>query len=240
MERETNLPSLHLPAPNFLKIWHLEHFSVCVRAHVCMCVFACLCVKSKNLNLRNEALYYENIPRCLWRHFLSAVQTQVTSLRRSGVVSLCVSNNVSDVYENMELWVCMYACVHVSPYGCGCIRGCGMCMQHAWRGRRTTLVHSSGVIPMLLETRSVPGQGLQGRGRGQASWPTSLLLPPLPGWDYRSMSPILAFACYMGSGNWNVSSYPWKVSTLLAEPSPQLWGPFLKILSECHANRIKI
>ena len=114
--------------------------------------------------------------------------------------------------------VCAFMCPRVGVDASGAV---ALCMQHAWRGRGTTLVHSSGVFPMLLETRSLTGQELHGRGRGQTSWPTSLLLPPLPGWDYRSMSPILA-------------------STLLAEPSPQLMGPFLKILSECHTSRIKI
>lgn len=148
---------------------------------------------------------------------------------RSSVISLCISNNVSDVYENMEFWVWMCVCVHVSPCGYGCIRGCGyMHAQHAWRGRRTTLAHSSGVFPMLLKPRSLTGQELHEGGRGQISWPTSLLLPPLPGWDYRSISPIWAFACYMGSENWNVSPYTWRASTLLAEPSPQLRGSFFK------------
>lgn len=84
----------------------------------------------------------------------------------------------------MRTWSCGCACMRVfmcPRVGVDASVAVAMCMQHAWRGRRTTLVHSSGVSPMLLETRSVPGQELQGRGRGQASWPTSLLLLPLPG-----------------------------------------------------------
>lgn len=100
---------------------------------------------------------------------------------RSSVISLCISN-VSDVYENMAFWVCMCVCVFMCPrVGVDAPVAVGMLhVQHAWRGQRTISAHSSGVCPMLLETRSLTGQELDGRGRGQTSWPTSLLLPPLP------------------------------------------------------------
>lgn len=116
MERETNLPPLHLPALNFLKIWHSALRCVCV--HMCACACLRVCVwNPKNLNLRNEALYYENIPRCLWQRFLSAVDSSLLSKEWHRWEAVRFHSALATSLMSMNIWHSECACVCV----CSCV-----------------------------------------------------------------------------------------------------------------------
>lgn len=131
MERETNLPPLHLPALNFLKVWHSALRCVCV--HMCACACLRVCVwNPKNLNLRNEALYYENIPRCLWQRFLSAVDSSLLSKEWHRWEAVRFHSALATSLMSMKIWHsgCACVCVFMCPrVGVDAPVAVGMCMH---------------------------------------------------------------------------------------------------------------
>lgn len=100
---------------------------------------------------------------------------------RSSVISLCISI-VSDVYENMAFWVCMCVCVFMCPrVGVDAPVAVGMCMYSMpGEARGQYRLIPQGSFPCCWRPGLSLARNFTEEREARSSWPTSLLLPPLP------------------------------------------------------------